>query len=97
MRVLIVNVRVKPESVAQFQAATLANAAESVKEPGIASFDLLQDEEDPSHFALIEVYRDDEAQARHRQTAHYLRWKEEAEALMAEPRTRSSYRIVDGA
>jgi len=96
MRVLIVNIKVRADKIAEFQEATLVNAAESVKEPGIASFDLLQDEADPTRFALIEVYRDEAAQAKHRETPHYLRWKEAAEPMMVEPRTRASYRILSG-
>ncbi len=95
MRVLIVNIKVKADKIAEFQDATLANAAESVKEPGIASFDLLQDESDPTRFALIEVYRDDAAQEKHRATPHYARWKELAEPMMAEPRSRAMYRLLD--
>jgi quinol monooxygenase YgiN len=96
MRVLIVNIKVKADKIAAFQDATTANAAESLKEPGIASFDLLQDEEDPTRFALIEVYRDEAAQEKHRATAHYARWKELAEPMMAEPRTRAMYRLLGG-
>jgi quinol monooxygenase YgiN len=89
MQVLVVNIKVKADKVEEFRAATLENAALSVKEPGIARFELLQDAAEPTHFILIEGYRDADAPARHRDTAHYAKWKELAEPMMAEPRTRS--------
>jgi quinol monooxygenase YgiN len=91
MKTLIVHIRISADRVEAFIAATRANAAMSRKEPGIASFQLLQDEADPCRFVLVEAYRDAEAQAKHRETAHYLRWKDVAESMMAEPRTRALY------
>jgi (4S)-4-hydroxy-5-phosphonooxypentane-2,3-dione isomerase len=91
MKVLIVDIAVKPEAVGDFIAATLENAAASVLEPGIARFELLRDEADPCRFALVEAYRDDEGQGRHRETAHYKKWKDAVEPMMARPRTRSTY------
>jgi (4S)-4-hydroxy-5-phosphonooxypentane-2,3-dione isomerase len=86
MVVVHVQIRVKRECVETFRQATLANARESLKEPGIARFDFLQDAADPSRFVLVEVYREAEAQARHKETKHYLAWREAVEAMMAEPR-----------
>ncbi len=63
----------------------------SRREPGITRFELLEDESDPCRFVLIEAYRDAEAQAAHKLTAHYQKWKDLAEPLMAEPRTRAVY------
>jgi (4S)-4-hydroxy-5-phosphonooxypentane-2,3-dione isomerase len=91
MNILIVNIRVSKDKVGAFIAATRENAARSREEPGIARFELLQDEADPCRFALIEAYRDAEAQARHKETAHYLKWKDLAEPMMAEPRTRALF------
>lgn len=91
MRILIVNIKVKPEAVEAFVAETRENAAASVREPGIARFELLRDEADPCRFALVEAYRDDEGQERHRETDHYKKWKDAVEPMMAEPRTRASY------
>lgn len=82
-----VHVQVHPGSVHAFREATLANARESVKEPGIARFDVLQDTEEPTRFTLIEVYRTPEAPAAHKQTAHYLTWRDTVAPWMAEPRT----------
>ncbi len=85
--VVHVQVRVKPESVDAFRAATLANARESVKEPGVARFDVVQDADDPTRFVLVEVYRSPQAPAAHKETAHYRSWRDAVAPLMAEPRT----------
>ena len=68
------------------------NALNSVQEPGIARFDVLQDSSDPARFLLVEVYRTPEAPAQHRTTAHYQIWRDAVEDMMAEPRTRVEYR-----
>ena len=87
MLVVHVHVHTKPESVEAFKAATLANARESVKEPGIARFDVVQHQDDPTRFVLVEVYRNDQAPAAHKQTRHYEEWRDAVASLMAEPRT----------
>jgi quinol monooxygenase YgiN len=86
MLIVHVHVRVKPEAVAAFIKATLDNASASVREPGIARFDVVQQQEDPTRFVLIEAYRTPDAPAAHKQTAHYQAWRETVEPLMAEPR-----------
>lgn len=86
-----VHVHVKPESVEAFREATLANARESVKEPGIARFDVVQDTEDRTRFVLVEVYRTAEAPAAHKETAHYKQWRDTVAEMMAEPRTSRKY------
>jgi quinol monooxygenase YgiN len=78
---------VKPEGVEAFRAASLDNARQSVKEPGVARFDVVQSVEDPTRFVLVEAYRSAEAPAAHKETAHYKRWREAVADLMAEPRT----------
>ena len=82
-----VSVHVKPDAVEAFRAATLANARASVREPGIARFDVLQDRDDPTRFVLVEVYRTADAPAAHKATAHYAAWRDAVADLMAEPRT----------
>ncbi len=94
MLIVHVNVRVKPESVAEFRQATIENARNSVQEPGIARFDVVQREDDATRFVLIEVYRTAEAQAAHRETAHYAKWRDAVEPMMAEPRQKSMYNAV---
>jgi autoinducer 2-degrading protein len=94
MQILIVNLHVKREKLDAFRAATLENARNSIQEPGIARFDLLQDAEDPTHFVLYEVYRNADAPARHRETAHYKKWAAIAPDFLEEPRTRVFYSNV---
>jgi autoinducer 2-degrading protein len=86
-----VHVHVKPDAVAAFKAASLENARASVREPGIARFDVVQSIEDPTRFVLVEVYRNAAAPAAHKETAHYQRWRDAVNDLMAEPRTSVKY------
>jgi quinol monooxygenase YgiN len=94
MLIVHVHIQVKPESVEAFRQATIANARESVKEPGIARFDLLQQADAPARFVLVEVYRTAEAPARHRETTHYQTWRDTVADMMAEPRSRVEYANV---
>lgn len=94
MYIVHVFVHVKPEHLEAFRAATLENAQNSVKEPGIARFDVIQQVDDPTRFVLVEVYRTPADPARHRETPHYNKWREVAEPLLAEPRTRMVYSNV---
>ena len=87
MLIVHVHVHVKPECVAAFNQATLANARASVQEPGIARFDVIQQQNDPSRFVLVEVYRDAAAAAAHKETRHYPVWRDAVASMMAEPRT----------
>ncbi len=87
MLIVHVHVHVKPESVEAFRAATTENARHSVEEPGIARFDVVQSQEDPTRFVLVEVYRDSDAAAAHKQTAHYAVWRDTVAPMMAEPRS----------
>jgi len=91
MLIVQVLVHVKPEFVDAFTAATLDNATHSVQEPGIARFDVLQQQDDPTRFTLIEAYRTDDAPAAHKATAHYERWRDTVAPMMAEPRTNVKY------
>ena len=94
MLVVHVHVHVKPEYIDAFRKATIANASQSVKEPGIARFDVMQQEDDPARFVLVEVYRDEDAPAAHKETMHYLTWRETVTVMMAEPRTSVKYQNV---
>ena len=91
MLVVHVQVHVKPECVDAFRAASLANARESVKEPGVARFDVMQDTADPTHFVLVEAYRSPEASAAHKETAHYALWRDSVAEMMAEPRSSEKF------
>ncbi len=86
-----VHVHVKPDAVDAFRAATLANASASVREPGVARFDVVQSREDPTRFVLVEVYRTADAPGAHKETAHYATWRDTVADMMAEPRTAVKY------
>ncbi len=94
MLIVHVHVRTKPESVEPFKEATLANARESVKEPGIARFDIVQHQDDPTRFVLIEAYRNAHAPAAHKETRHYQVWRDAVAPLMAEPRSSVKFNNV---
>ncbi len=91
MLVVHVHVHVKPESVEQFKAASLENARASVQEPGIAAFDVVQQQDDPTRFVLVEAYRTPDAPAAHKETSHYAKWRDTVAPMMAEPRSSAKY------
>jgi len=91
MQIVMVHVNVKPESVEAFRQASIENASNSVQEEGIARFDVIQQVDDPTRFILVEVYKTPEAPAAHKETAHYLRWRETVADMMAEPRQGIKY------
>ena len=91
MLVVHVYVHVKPGSVEAFKDASLENARNSVKEPGVARFDVIQQQDDPARFMLVEVYRTPEDPAKHKETAHYATWRATVADMMAEPRSSTKY------
>jgi quinol monooxygenase YgiN len=91
MVIIHVHVRVKPDAVEAFRAASLENARASVQEPGVARFDVCQQADDPTRFVLVEVYRDAEAPAKHKETPHYAAWRDAVAPMMAEPRRSVKY------
>ncbi len=91
MFIVQVHVHVKPEAVAAFKQATIENARQSVQEPGIARFDVIQQQDDPTRFVLVEVYRTPDDPARHKETAHYQAWRDSVTKMMAEPRYSIKY------
>ncbi len=94
MLVVHVHVRVRPGQVEDFLAATLVNARASLAEPGVLRFDVLQDQADPAHVVLTEVYRDEEASAAHKRTPHYATWRDSVAQMMAVPRESARYSAV---
>lgn len=94
MLVAIINAHVKSDVIDKFKAATLDNASNSLKEPGVIRFDVYQQTDDPSRFTLLEIYRTPDDPARHRETAHYLLWRDTVADMMVEPRTRATYEVV---
>jgi quinol monooxygenase YgiN len=93
MHVIHVHVHVQPDGVEAFLAATLVNASNSLREPGIARFDIIQQQDDPTRFVLVEAYRTTDAIAAHKETAHYAAWRDAVAPLMAAPR--SSVRLAN--
>lgn len=91
MHIVHVCVSVKADKIEPFKVATLENARNSVQEPGVARFDVIQQEDDPTRFVLVEVYRTATDPARHKQTAHYQKWRDAVADMMAEPRTSIAY------
>ena len=91
MFIVHVHIHVKPDSIEAFKEATLENAHNSVQEPGIARFDVIQQRDDPTRFVLVEVYRTPDDPAKHKQTAHYQTWRDKVAEMMAEPRSSVKY------
>ena len=91
MQIVLVHVHVKPEFVKAFQQASIENASNSVKEPGIVRFDVIQQDDDPTKFILVEVYKTAEAPAAHKETGHYAKWRDTVAGMMAEPRQGIKY------
>lgn len=87
MFIVHVHAQVKGDQVEAFKAATLENARASVQEPGVARFDVIQQRDDPTRFILVEVYRDEAAPVKHKETAHYAKWRDTVADMMAEPRS----------
>ena len=94
MLVVHVHVRVRPERVEDFLAATLVNARASLAEPGVLRFDVIQDDADRAHVVLVEVYRDAGASAAHKETSHYAAWRDGVAEMMAEPRASTKFSAV---
>lgn len=94
MVIVHVHVHVKPEHVDAFVAATIANAEQSLLEPGVLRFDVVRDATSPARFVLVEVYRTAEAPAAHKATPHYLLWRDTVEPMMAEPRKGVRYEPI---
>jgi autoinducer 2-degrading protein len=94
MLVVHVHARVKPDQVGDFLAATQVNARASLTEPGVLRFDVIQDQGDPAHVVLVEVYRDEEASAAHKLTPHYATWRDTVAEMMAQPRESARYSAV---
>jgi (4S)-4-hydroxy-5-phosphonooxypentane-2,3-dione isomerase len=91
MQIVLVHVHVKPEFTEAFIQASIENASNSVKEAGIVRFDVMQQTDDPTRFTLVEVYKTAHAQAAHKETSHYARWRDTVAEMMAKPRQGIKY------
>lgn len=91
MHVTLVHVTVKPAHIDAFIEATRLNHAASVQEPGNRRFDVLQSPDDPARFVLYEAYASADDAAAHKETSHYLSWRETVAEWMAAPRQGVGY------
>ena len=91
MLVVHVHVHVLPGDLEAFLAETRRNSRASLQEPGVRRFDVLQDESDPAHVVLNEVYVDQAAADAHKQTDHYARWRDAVADMMAQPRSSTRF------
>ena len=94
MFIVHVDIRVRPESVEDFKKACADNAQNSVKEAGIVRFDVIQQSDDPTRFVLVEAYLDDSGVEKHKQTAHYNKWRQTVEKMIVGERTRTRFNPV---
>jgi len=94
MFIVHVFVHVKPDQVEAFTEASVENARASMREPGVARFDVIQQQDEPTRFVLVEVYRTPDDPAKHKETAHYQAWRDRVEGMMAEPRSSVKYRNI---
>ncbi len=94
MLIVHVHVSVKSQFVEDFKKATIENASNSIKEAGVARFDVIQQEDDHTRFVLVEVYKNLEASAAHKETAHYAKWRDTVAEMMAEPRQGIKYTTI---
>ncbi len=94
MYIVQVHIHVKSECIEAFKSASAENALKSLQESGVAQFDLIQQADDPTRFELIEVYLTPEDSGKHKETAHYYKWRQQAETMLAEPRTRTIYNNI---
>lgn len=86
-----VHIHIKPDVIERFRDATIENARSSLQEAGVLVFDFYQNSDDPTRFVLVEVYREPEDAIRHKETAHYLKWRDTVTDMMAEPRVGTKF------
>ena len=91
MLIAHVRIHVRPEFVDAFRDATVENARNSIQEPGIARFDVVQQINDPTRFVLVEVYHDETASKAHKETPHYAKWRDAVAPMMAETRASEKF------
>lgn len=87
-------ISVKEEYISQFKEATVENARNSFEEPGVVRFELMQQQDAPSEFVLEEIYISSDDQLKHRETDHYIKWKETTTAMIAKAYTIKYYNSI---
>jgi (4S)-4-hydroxy-5-phosphonooxypentane-2,3-dione isomerase len=91
MHIALVTIHVKADFIQEFIEATQDNVRHSMQEAGVARFYLIQNQQEPTNFVLVEVFHDSEAPAKHKETAHYQRWRDRVAGMMATPRQSTTY------
>ncbi|WP_027415469.1 putative quinol monooxygenase [Aneurinibacillus terranovensis] len=91
MYIVHVSIKVKEQHISAFRKVSIENARNSLNETGVARFDVLQQQDDPSNFLLVEVYYTPEAQLKHRETEHFKKWRAAIADMIAEPYTFVKY------
>lgn len=94
MIVTLVHVWVKPEFRDDFLKETIENHENSIKEPGNLRFDLLQGDNDENKFVIYEAYKTQEDIIAHKETTHYLKWRNSVADMMAKPRVGQKHIVV---
>jgi len=94
MFIVHVFAHVKADRVEEFRLVTIENARNSIQEPGVARFDVIQQQDDPTRFVLVEVYRTPDDAAKHKETTHYQKWRDTVADMMAQPRTSIKYNNI---
>ncbi len=94
MVVICVTVYVKKEQVDDFIQASIENHKGAIREPGNLRFDMLQCKDDPTRFLFYEAYESEAASAAHKQTPHYLKWRETVQDWMARPREGVTHNVI---
>jgi len=94
MLIVHISIRVTSDKIAAFKTATIENAKKSRSEPDVIRFDVIQQQDDPTRFVLVEIFKNPDGPMRHKETDHYTKWRDTVEDLMAEPRTSTRYDTV---
>lgn len=94
MLIVHVDIAVDPGRVDEFLRATIENATASIQEAGVIRFDAVQDQDDPAHVVLVEIYTGADAAAAHKETVHYATWRDAVADMMARPRASTKFTAV---
>lgn len=94
MYIVLVQVQVISEFIDAFITASTINAQESLKETGVARFDVIQELDDPTKFILVEVYYKKEDADKHKLTSHYAIWRDTVAEMMVIPRVGVKYQNI---
>jgi quinol monooxygenase YgiN len=91
MITVIIQIKVHPEQVDAFKALTLPNAKERVQSAGNLRFEVYQQEDKPTQFVMVEVFRSQAEIDAYYATKSYREWHAATAPMVAEM-TGSDYR-----